>query len=124
MSLRHVRMLASVTAVAFLAASCGGGEDGGTGPGTGGNGGNGGSTSNAIDVRDNSYAPSATTVPVGTTVTWTWRGTASHDVAFTATDKSDVQQAGTFQRQFNAAGTFDYHCTIHGTGMSGRVVVQ
>jgi plastocyanin len=34
---------------------------------------------------------------------------------------------GTFQRQFATAGTYPFHCTIHGTattGMRGFVVVQ
>ena len=112
-------------ALASLLLGCGGGDDG-TGPAAGGGGGagGGGSTSSAIDVRDNAYSPSATTVPVGTTVTWTWRGQAAHDVMFTATEKSEVQTTGTYQRRFDAAGTYDYHCTVHGVGMSGRVVVQ
>ena len=125
MRLRHVRSIATratLAGIASFAVACGGGDDDdGTGPGGGGPG---GGTSSAIDVRDNSYSPATTTVPVGTTVTWTWRGSASHDVAFSSTQKSPVQQNGTYQRQFTAAGTYDYQCTVHGAGMSGRVVVQ
>lgn len=124
---RHVRLLTRVTTVLALAACGGGGDgDGGTGPGPGrpGGPGGGGSTSNAIEVLDNSYNPAATTVPVGTTVTWTWKGSASHDVVFSSTVRSEVQQAGTYQRRFSAAGTYDYQCSVHGAGMSGRVVVQ
>ena len=118
-----VRHAVRAATLLLLLVACGG-DDGGTGPGGNNNGGNGGSTSNAIDVRDNSYSPSSTTVPVGTTVTWTWRGNASHDVTFSSTEHSDVQQTGTYSRQFGSAGTFDYHCSVHGTAMSGRVVVQ
>lgn len=122
MRLRHVRTIATfgtVATLALLVAGCGGSDDGGSNGGTGPTG----STSNAIDVRDNSYSPSSTTVPAGTTVTWTWRGSASHDVTFT-TEHSAVKSTGTYQRTFNSAGTFDYHCSIHGSAMSGRIVVQ
>lgn len=116
---RHIWTIASL---ALVVAGCGG-NNGGTSP-AGGGGGGGGSTSNAIDVSDNSYSPSLTTLPSGTTVTWTWRGSAAHDVTFSSTDKSAVQSSGTYQRTFTTAGTYDYHCSIHGTAMSGRVVVQ
>ena len=119
MPLRRVRPLALLATIATLAAGCGGDDDG-TGPGTGG----GGSTSSAIDVRDNSFSPTPTTVPAGTTVTWTWRGVASHDVTFSSTEKSAVQTSGTYQRQFTAAGTYDYLCSVHGSAMSGRIIVQ
>jgi plastocyanin len=65
-------------------------------------------------------------VPVGATVTWTWTGANPHDVLFTdgTTNKSVVQRTGTYTRQFPGAGTYDYHCSVHGLGMSGRVTVQ
>ena len=37
---------------------------------------------------------------------------------------SGSQSSGTFSRTFTAAGTYKYHCTIHGSAMSGQVVVQ
>lgn len=81
------------------------------------------STSNAINVRDNSFAPSATTVAVGTTVTWTWVGTESHNVTFSGGPASNNMTSGTYQRTFGSAGTFNYSCTNH-AGMNGSVTVQ
>ncbi len=111
----------------WLTASCGGGNSGKSGYGptgpTGGTGGTG-STSNAISVNDNSFSPSATTVPIGTTVTWTWNGRNPHDVTFNDGPKSDTQTSGTYSRTFSAAGTYNYHCTVHGTAMSGSVTVK
>ena len=83
-----------------------------------------GSTSTSITVRDNSFSPSATTVPVGSTVTWTWAGSAPHNVTFSDGTASSTQASGTFQHAFATAGTFAYHCTIHGAAMSGTVTVQ
>jgi plastocyanin len=97
-----------------------GGSDTGTGPSACGAAG----TNNAVDVCDNSFGPSTTTVPVGTTVTWTWRGSNAHDVAFSGGPSSAVQTSGSYARQFTAAGNYDYICTVHGSAMSGRVVVQ
>lgn len=82
------------------------------------------STSNAIDVADNSYSPNATIVPPGTTVTWTWKGVNPHDVLFADGTRSVVQRTGTYTRQFTAAGVYNYSCSIHGAGMSGKVTVQ
>ena len=109
------------------AIGCGGGDDpGGTGPNPNPNPnpGGGGSTSNAIDVRDNSFSPSATTVVPATTVTWTWRGSATHNVVFDDGPSSELQSSGSYSRAFPAAGTFPYHCTVHGSAMSGQVVVR
>lgn len=82
------------------------------------------SSPNAVDVRDNFYNLASTTVPVGTTVTWTWRGGNSHDVSFADGVASPVQSSGTYARQFTSAGTYTYICTVHGSAMSGRVIVQ
>lgn len=121
----RITRLGSVLA-AFVALGCGGGD----GP-TNNGGNNGGantctSTSNAVQVLDNRYSPSCTTVPPGTTVTWTWGGNVanSHTVTFPTGETSPNQTSGTFTRTFAAAGTYTYVCTVHGAAMGGRVVVQ
>jgi plastocyanin len=78
-------------------------------------------------------------VPVNGTVTWTWStcsggdpytGTGqtcvAHDVTWdvAGTPASARQDRGTYQRPFPSAGTFAYHCSIHGTAMSGTIVVR
>ena len=105
---------------------CGGGGDKSpTGTGTGTGGGNTPEvTTNAIDVRDNSFNPTATTVNAGTTVTWTWRGNGDHDVTFNDGAFSGRQNTGNYERTFPTVGRFPYHCTVHGLGMSGEVVVR
>ena len=95
---------------------------------------------NDVLVQNNSFTPAALTVAVGTTVKWTWATctggsdpygsgpgetcydhTVTWDAGGTA---SATQSEGTYQRTFGAAGTYNYHCALHGASMSGRVVVQ
>jgi plastocyanin len=82
-----------------------------------------------IEVRDNSFGPSNLTVAVNTTVTWDWTGSAAHNVTWAAGTPaaSATQSSGSYTRNFAAAGTFEYYCSIHGTpttGMRGTVVVE
>jgi plastocyanin len=88
-----------------------------------------------ISVDNNSYSPSAKTVPVGTTVQWAWNsctgdpyygGTTctAHSVTFDDGTGSPTQDHGTFSKGFNAAGTFNYHCSVHGAAMAGSITVQ
>ena len=84
---------------------------------------------NTIDVDDNSFGPSALTVDAGTTVTWDWVGAAAHNVTWVGGTPaaSATQTSGTYTRNFAAAGSFAYYCTIHGTettGMRGSITVQ
>jgi plastocyanin len=72
-----------------------------------------------------SFSPSTTTVPVGTTVTWTNNDITTH----TVTSDTNVWNSGnlapgdSYSFTFNTKGTFAYHCMIHGF-MRGTVVVQ
>lgn len=120
------RRHAVLAVVAALALGCGGAaSDSTTGiGGGGGGGGGGGSTSDQISVKDNSFSPSATTVAKGTTVTWTWTGVNPHTVTFDDGAASGTQTSGTFERKFDAAGTYPYHCAVHGASMSGTITVQ
>lgn len=83
-----------------------------------------GSTSSSITVADNSFSPNATTVAPGTSVTWSWSGANPHNVVFDDGAKSDTQRSGTYARTFATAGSYPYHCTIHGASMSGTVTVK
>jgi plastocyanin len=71
------------------------------------------------------FNPASITVPLNSTVTWTWNsGGVAHDVTFQDGSSSGVQTSGTFQKPFPTAGTFSYICSIHGTAMSGTVTVS
>jgi len=83
-----------------------------------------------VQVVDNSFNPTSATVAAGGTVTWQWAGSAQHNVTWvnqSGTSDSPTQTTGTYTRNFSAAGTYDYFCSLHGTattGMQGTVTVQ
>jgi len=110
---RRARLTAAFgAAVLLLAGGCG--SDGPTGN----------VPADEVSVRNNNFAPASRTVTAGTTVTFRWvAGAVTHNVTFDDGPASANQSSGTYQRLFANAGTFPYHCTIHGAGMSGIVSV-
>lgn len=92
---------------------------------------------NSVTVSNNSFTPGNLTVSPGTTVTWNWNTCSGGDAygdGQTCVDhsvvlddgsvSSSVQSTGSYAHQFATAGTYSYHCAVHGTAMSGKVVVQ
>ena len=68
-------------------------------------------------------------VAAGTTVTWVWSGGNEHSVIGTGLNSGDIEsdvQSGSrsYEFMFEEAGTYDYQCGIHGTAMSGKVIVS
>lgn len=141
---RAIRTLVVASAL-VLCAACGGDEPGARTPTPTGSGTTPPATTiptdtpttagNAIDVLDNQYQPAALTVPVGTAVVWTHKGTGVHSV--TARDGSFdsnpqcpadlsacMKTGDVFRFTFTRAGEFGYRCKIHGDLMTGVIVVQ
>ena len=75
------------------------------------------SIANAVAIKDFAFAPGATTVKVGTTVTWTNQDQDPHTVTSTGSGgplRSPTLQTGqSYRYTFTKAGAFDYLCTIH-----------
>ena len=70
-------------------------------------------------------------------MTWTWDSCSGgdsygmgqtcvgHSVVWDADGASSgVRSAGTYQKLFPTAGSYAYHCSVHGQAMAGTVVVQ
>jgi plastocyanin len=123
------KVCVSLTLIAV--AACGGGGDSTTSPTTG----NTPVPSGGVSVRNDLFSPAAKTVSVGTAVNWSWNSCAgggiyggstctSHSVTFDDGVSSAIQDQGTFSRTFTTAGTYNYHCQVHGAAMSGTVTVQ
>ena len=91
-----------------------------------------------ISVQNDRFSPATKTITAGTSVQWAWNSCTggdpygggqtcvSHSVTFDdGSASSALQGQGTFTKTFNTAGTFAYHCQIHGTmGMTGTITVQ
>ncbi len=124
----HLSMMAGIL---VLAAACGGGSPA---PATGGPTSAGptaptaaactGSGGTQVGIADNTFNPQSATVAVGGSVTWTNADVATHTVTFNdGPDCGRLGNGASVSRTFDAAGTFAYHCEIHGS-MRGTVVVQ
>jgi plastocyanin len=97
-------------------------------PGGGGGGGTAG-----VSIGDNFYNPSSITVSVGTEITWTNNGTHDHTVTEGLPgepegsglfDSEGLSPGQKFKFNFTQKGTFTYWCEIHGSSMTGTVIVQ
>jgi plastocyanin len=78
-------------------------------------------------ARNSTTNAAVDTVAVGGTVTWSWVG-GLHSVQSTGspsfTSSNPPQSSGTYAVTFSTAGTYVYDCAVHGTAMTGRVVVR
>jgi plastocyanin len=81
--------------------------------------------------HNGSANPAVDTVAVGGTVTWTWTnsGNVPHSVQSKGSPSftSSTIQTGdgnTHQVRFTTPGTYQYDCAVHGTMMSGTIVVR
>ena len=124
-------------ALALISASACGGSGGGS-PSTGPKTQPPGNTPPAvgeISVTNNAFSPTAKTVTVGTAVNWAWNTCSggdgytgqvcvSHSINFDDGVNSGTQDQGTYSRTFTAAGTYPYHCSVHGAAMAGTITVQ
>lgn len=81
---------------------------------------------------DSVSGTSTTTINVGDTVNWMWAG-GQHTSTSGACNPgctpsgiwgSDVKTSGTFTHTFPDAGSFPYHCEVHGSMMQGTIIVQ
>jgi plastocyanin len=76
----------------------------------------------------NTFAPAQVTIQAGQGVTWVWVA-GFHSVVSDSSPKAWGDSAGQASGQFvvktfPTAGTYPYHCGVHGAMMSGTVVVQ
>ena len=126
------RVFPYIALFSFVAA-CGGGGDETTGPETGRS--NTPPPAGGISVTNNAFNPASKTITVGTTVTWAWNSCSggggydpetcvAHSVNFDDGTNSPLQEKGTYVRTFTAAGSYPYHCAVHGSAMAGTIIVQ
>ena len=108
-----------------LAAGCGDDDDGPTGPG--GGGGPDVTISIVGNLGSSSYSPSPDTVTVGQTVSWRNNDSMAHTATADGSswDTGNIGAGGLSSPiAMNTAGSFPYHCTLHGLSMAGILVVE
>jgi plastocyanin len=123
---------AAIAAVIIAATGCGGAGAYGNSPTSPGNPGTPGATCTPGNgtvclVSSNAFDPSQVSIAAGSSITFNNGSGTTHNVTFTtAGSPANVSDfaSGTRVVTFPNAGTFNYHCTIHGLSMSGVVVVQ
>ena len=83
-----------------------------------------------VTMLDVTFAPTTTHIAPGQTVMWTNSSPVQHtvtadDVSF---DSGLIDPGGVFVMSFDAPGTYQYYCQLHGSpgldGMSATVVVD
>jgi len=139
-----MRLRAAIMGIIALAAlaGCGGYTASDPYGGGGGGGAGGGGPVGSVTVGTNGQIvyisahngtanPAVDTVAVGATVTWTWTNNlgVSHSVqsqGSTAFASSPIMGGSgqTYVVTFTAPGTYQYDCAVHGTAMTGTIVVR
>ncbi|HSV68008.1 MAG TPA: cupredoxin family copper-binding protein [Mycobacteriales bacterium] len=125
---RRIGLTAAALATVAVATGCGstgtpaagGGSSASSGPA-----GTAGTAGPAVTVRNFTFMPRNLTVPVSTTVTWTFADSAVHNAsAADGSFRSENLKGGqTYKFTFTKAGTYQYICTIH-QFMTGTITVK
>ena len=125
--MRHTSWI--VATALFSLAACGGA----TSPDGGGGGGPVGQVTVGDtffrSARNGSQNSAVDTIAAGSSVTWTWNG-GSHSIQSTGLPpevfRNSVVLVGannTYSVTFRNPGTYPYQCQVHGSAMTGRIVV-
>jgi plastocyanin len=80
-----------------------------------------------VSVKDDKFVAKSITVSAGTTVKWTWKGRAPHNVTVVKGPRkfhSDIKTKGTFSRKLSKRGTYRLLCTIHAPDMKMTIKVK
>lgn len=117
-------------AFAVLGPGCGSDNKNPTSPGGGGGGGTADVTISIVgNLGGNSYSPASATCTVGQKVAWknndSMAHTATSDPSGAAFNTGTLGAGATSAAiTMNTAGSFPYHCTIHGVSMAGTLTVN
>lgn len=77
----------------------------------------------SVVIQDFAFSSGTTTVPLGSTITWTNEDTAPHTVTGTNFDSGTLNNKQQWSYTFTEPGTYEYHCSFH-TSMKGTVIVE
>jgi plastocyanin len=95
-----------------------------------------GSHSGQVSIQNNFFSPAELMISVNQTVQWTNVGGNPHTVTSNPGSlgcspssaesfaSATLSRGDTFTHTFTQAGTFSYHCEIHGCSMAGTIMVM
>lgn len=78
-----------------------------------------------VTIQSFSFQPETLTIKVNDTVTWVNEGSMEHTITSDTGEEVNSLSLGnrdTYVHTFETAGTYEYHCSIHGS-MKGTVIV-
>ena len=78
----------------------------------------------AVTTADFSFTPKLLTVKAGTTVTWTNRGSTTHNVKGPGFFSQALDPGKSYSHRFTTPGRIPYLCTLHPSLMKGTIVVS
>ena len=81
------------------------------------------SANQSVTIQGFAFNPSALTVSVGTTVSWTNEDSAPHDIKFPDFTSPLMGNGQSFDYKFEPTGTYDYSCGVH-PSMKGQIIVK
>jgi plastocyanin len=87
----------------------------------------GGTSGVNITISGMTFSPASKTVAKGTVVKWVNNDSYAHTVTANdgaSFDSGNIAGGGNYSYTATTAGTFEYHCTIHGITMAGTLVVS
>lgn len=113
--------------IALLATACGGGSSTSSSTSSSPASAQGGGSPATVLVKNIAFTPASVTIAVGGKVVWTFDDAG---IPHTVTADTDVfgsppngLTSGTYERVFDKAGTYAYHCDFH-PQMTGTVTVR
>jgi plastocyanin len=107
-----MRLAVLLTALAVLAAGCGGDEDAEPV-----------ATTEVQMAKSYRFEPKAISVEAGDTVTWTNDDNFTHTVQVDGQEDHEVDRGDSVSITFDEPGTYHYVCTLHRRDMDGTVTV-
>ena len=107
-----MRLALLLTALAALAAGCGGDEDAEPV-----------ATTEVQMAKSYRFEPKAISVEAGDTVTWTNDDNFTHTVQVDGQEDHEVDRGDSVSITFDEPGTYHYVCTLHRRDMDGTVTV-
>ena len=76
-----------------------------------------------VDINETAFTPDTVTIAVGQHVRWTNRGAQVHAITSTVFTSNNLFPTWWVEARFDAAGTYDYFCTLHDE-KEGTVIVE